>query len=154
MVGNWGASFWQCRSLNATLVFEEHIGNLALCCRLGWSAPTQTSTSSSRWREALKSRKTRAESTWFTAGRLSCRPPPTSLQTTNHKVGQWLLRGQVAVQRELLVLLLFLCMRWHYFLPYQWSGCNVTLCLGLILRVEWGVIFERSIVIHSLLYKY
>lgn len=100
--------------------------DLVLRCRLGWSAPTQTSTSSSRWRGALRSWRIRAESTWFTAGRLCCRPPPTSPWTTSCKVGRTAVVFTATVQRVLLVLLLSailqllaLCLRWHFFLSFQ-----------------------------------
>lgn len=63
------------------------VTDLLTCCRLGWFAQNRMSTSSSRWRKALRSWRTRAGSTWFTAGQLCCRLPWTSLWITSYKVG-------------------------------------------------------------------
>lgn len=63
------------------------VADLLTCCRLGWFALNRMSTSSSRWRKALRSWRTRAGSTWFTAGQLCCRLPWTSLWITSYKVG-------------------------------------------------------------------
>lgn len=74
-------------SLAVWVSWFSTLTGLLLCFRPGWSALTQTSTSSSRWREALRSWRTRAGCTWFIAGLLCCSPPQTSMWTTSNKVG-------------------------------------------------------------------
>lgn len=75
------------RSALSTFCQYSPVPDWALCCRLGWSVLTRTSTLSSRWSEGPRSRRIKAEFTWFTAGRHCCRASPTSLWTTSCKVG-------------------------------------------------------------------
>lgn len=85
----WG--FWVYPRSLAVMKHAKHtfytVTDLPTCCRLGWFAQNRMSTSSSRWRKALRSWRTRAGSTWFTAGQLCCRLPWTSLWITSYKVG-------------------------------------------------------------------
>lgn len=87
----WGTSFRMYLFPSFTCCMRSMVLHthwpFVLCCRLGWSAPIQTSTSSSRWRETLRSWRTKAGSMWSTAGRLCCRLPPTFLWTISCKVG-------------------------------------------------------------------